>query len=267
MNDIADSLETMILMLLEAKDAKYKDFDETRKIFHKNTLFKPKSMKSFVEEMYPNKTYAADYSIQDFDKAGFFNPINIHPAEILNDECEMAFINKNTIIWIAFRKINKIPKGYSYLGKASFLYEFHVRDYGLNQKSTYSNNICPLDKNGKYLTVYQNGKLFNNQSINNAPNLVSSFVYNSLNSNSMLAEVTDATKVLFPVPLDDYKEVFSKRDLQPTEMRRKAILHWVAKHIRKSVNKNNHLVKKHTRGIDEFTVDGLKVKISANQVL
>lgn len=267
MNDIADSLETMILMLLEAKDATFNECDETKKIFHKNILFQTKTMKSFVEEMYPNKTYAANYSLQNFDESDFFKPTNIHPAEILNDECEMAFIKQNTIIWFGFRKINKLPKGYSYFGKASFLYELHVRDYGLNKKSRYSNNICPLDKNGKYLTTYQNGKLFNNLSINNAPNLVSSFVYNSLNSNSMLAEVTDATKVLFPVPLDDYKEVFSKRDMQPLELRRKAILHWVAKHIRKSVNKNNHEVKKHTRGIDEFTVDGLKVKISANTVL
>jgi len=78
------------------------------------------------------------------------------------------------------------------------------------------------------------------------------------------ASVQDSAGVIFPVPYGAQVELFQLRDGPYTPGgRRKAILHWVAKHLRRSGNKESP-VKEHMRGVHEFTVDGLMIRLSAN---
>jgi hypothetical protein len=264
MNDIADSLETMIVMLLEAKHKNYRNYETDES----NVSFSMDCSKLMpFDDLSPSKTYATFFNKNERrysdDKKYLLN----HPFDILQQKSEIALLDKTSLKWFAFEKITKIPKRMFVFGKYDFLYSVHQKDVLLSGKSCYAKRVVAFDKFGNFLPVRFNNHIVSTPTEGKTTILCCSLIEDAHRSNAMLAKVSDATEILFPVPLDDYKEVFSKRDLQPTEMRRKAILHWVAKHIRKSVNKKNHEVKKHTRGIDEFTVDGLKVKISANQVL
>ena len=99
-----------------------------------------------------------------------------------------------------------------------------------------------------------------------AVSVAASMIEDSHRSNTMLAAVKDATEIKFPVPLDDYKDVFADRDGPMNGARRKAIVHWVARHLRNSIRGKEHSVKRHTRGVQEFTIDGLRIRLTPNDI-
>lgn len=97
--------------------------------------------------------------------------------------------------------------------------------------------------------------------------MTASIIEDAYRANTMLATVKDDTEIKFPVPLDDYKNVFADRDGPMTGARRKAIIHWVATHLRHSTRGLEYEVKRHTRGVQEFTIDGLRIRLTPNAEL
>jgi hypothetical protein len=91
-----------------------------------------------------------------------------------------------------------------------------------------------------------------------------SIIEDANRSGAMLATVKDAREIMFPVPIADYKKVFADREGPKIGDRRKAIVHWVARHLRKSTRGNECVVNKHLRGVQEFSVDGLLVRLTPN---
>jgi hypothetical protein len=84
-------------------------------------------------------------------------------------------------------------------------------------------------------------------------------------TNTMLASFTEHVQIKMPVAIDNYKEIFIGRKAPLTQKgRKKAIIHWVAAHMRDTKNRKCCEVKRHIRGIQEFEIDGMKIKITPN---
>jgi hypothetical protein len=141
----------------------------------------------------------------------------------------------------------------------------HTRFVDSRGNGDYYKRLIPIDKTGRPLFAKIQGHSVC------APNkegemliICSSVIEDAHRANAMLAAVKDATEIKFPVPLDEYKELFSDREGPYNGARKKAIVHWVAKHLRSSTRGKSHAVKQHTRGVQEFKIDGLRVRLSPN---
>ena len=141
----------------------------------------------------------------------------------------------------------------------------HTRFVTGNGVGEYIKRVVPIDKNGKTLLAQAQGHNVC------APNkegemliICASVIEDAHRANTMLAAVKDATEIKFPVPLDDYKYVFANRDGPMNGTRRKSIIHWVARHLRHSTLGNEFAVKKHTRGVQEFAIDRLRIRLTPN---
>jgi hypothetical protein len=152
----------------------------------------------------------------------------------------------------------------SYLGKPACFYEKHWRIINSDGSGDYSKHFLALDKSGIFIPTKYQG--FATSLFKDAGDicLAASIIEDAYRTGTMLAAVKDATEVKFPVPLADYKDIFLKRDGPMHGSRKKAIIHWVAQHIRKSTRENEFSVKKHTRGVQEFTIDGLRIRLTPN---
>ncbi len=130
----------------------------------------------------------------------------------------------------------------------------------------YVKRIAAFDKKGNFVPAMIQGHGVGVPNIEGVSAIIAaSIIEDALRSNAMLASVKDVAEIKFPVPLDDYQEIFSDRDGPFIGSKKRSIIHWVAKHMRKSRSGNVHDVKKHVRGIDKFEIGGMKISIKANQ--
>jgi hypothetical protein len=266
MENVTDKLETLILLAL---DANHTDQKAGTVIRDKSTggiasLHDQGELLRF-EDMRPDSAYTFDM----MDKERIFTAtpdyLLTHPSEVLGEESEVVMLSGDTLKWRGFRRLRSAPKGVACLGKASHWYEMHTRFVDSSGNGDYCKRLIPIDKTGRPLFAKIQGHIVC------APNkegemlvICSSVIEDAHRSNAMLAAVKDATEIKFPVPLGDYKELFSDREGPYSGSRKKAIVHWVAKHLRSSTRGKEHAVKQHTRGIQEFKIDGLRVKLSPN---
>jgi hypothetical protein len=80
------------------------------------------------------------------------------------------------------------------------------------------------------------------------------------------AHIAAESSIIFPIRVGEHLTAFALRDgPMAASGRRKALLHWVASHIRRKPTGGETTVQSHTRGACEFTVDGLRVAITANE--
>ena len=268
---VVDKLETLILLSLDANhEQKVVVRTEAR---GKEARGKSNGYWECVDQgallkfdaMKPTSAYTFDMT--DTTRIFAFSPEYLvgHPSEIVGDEAEMILFNGELLIWRGFRLVRKPPKGVSCLGKASHWYELHERLVTPAGGGDYIKRLVALNSKGQpLLTRVQGHSVCNPLHEGQALILCASMIEDAHRANTMLAAVNDATEIKFPVPIDDYKEVFAKRDGPMNGARRKAIIHWVAKHLRHSALGNEFLVKKHIRGVQEFTVDGLRIKLTPN---
>jgi hypothetical protein len=265
--EVGDTLETMLIMLLELDSIKNTFENKPHLLKHNGKLVKARFLHK-TEEMKPQKTYTLD--IEDKNRLTTERIFLLNnPIELIGNKNEFTYFLDNRACWYGIKKINKKPESITFLGKPDVFYEVHSRNYYINGNKQYVNCFMALDKNGKVLPSFT--KRTKDVQVPNFVEIMNKFIVyfcsaieDAHRTNAMLAQVKDQVEIIFPVPLDNYKEIFSNRDKQPNEIRRKSILHWVSKHLRKKPPSGLTLIKRHTRGIDEFTVDGLSVKISAN---
>jgi hypothetical protein len=261
--DLTDKLETMILMLLESKSANY----VASEIRANKYIIGIDCTKTIpCDDLSPSSPYTCIATNEDEERFSYKKEYLLNnPLDILNEKSEIALLTDISLQWYGFEKIKKIPKGLFVFGKCSSVYAIHYRQSFLSGHSLYSKRMIGFDKQGNPLQVRWNAHQLGQPAREGMLAILAcSLIEDAHRSNAMLAQVKDSTEIVFPVPLDDYKEVFSNRDKAEGDLRRKSILHWVTKHLRKTPSANLTSVKRHTRGIDQFTVDGLSVKISAN---
>lgn len=218
------------------------------------------------DDLYPESAYTFDMTDTDRLLTTDKDYLSGHPKEILGNRSEIILLFEGNLKWSAVKRLNKLPEGVSVLGKVDCVYERHYREVDLSGKNiAYSKSIVVLDKTGNTLPTMLRGQApFDAKFEQSQIVLAASLVEDCVRSGTMLARVKDEIEIKFPVPVDNYKEMFAGRDEPLTPKgNRKAILHWVRKHL-KSNNNKSWDVKKHIRGVQEFTIDGLKVVIEPN---
>ena len=245
MEEVTDTLETMILMSLDADRAT----NWLHGSYRVGNISKEQEVGFDVCEwavkdpMRIESAYTCDLADRQRIYTTRADDLLAHPAEILGDEAEVILLSEQMLIWRGFRKVRRAPDGVSYLGKPAFFYEMHMRTVREDGTGYYWKKFVALSKTGAFIPTFVQGRPAADKS--NAEDIVlaASVIEDAHRSNSMLAQVMDATEIKFPVPLDDYKDIFADRDGPMNGSRRKAILHWVARHLRTSTRGNSHEVK------------------------
>jgi len=256
--DKIDDIETLILMALETDNVE--------------SLLCPPHTQSLTEGIQPNSMYASDICDENRVDADSLSDLLYHPSETLGAESEVLWIdNTRYAAWMGFRQLPKKPKGLTYFGKASHFYEFNYRHVYTAGKRKEVRSIMVLDKLGKIIpttmAVLHGSTLSDSKGLEHTHNILCracGIIEDAHRSNAMLATVKDGKEIKFPVPLDDYKEVFSNRDAPLANGKKKAIVHWVAKHLRQTPTGKTTTVKKHVRGVKDIMVDGLTINIQPN---
>lgn len=254
------NIEGMILLAL------YSDAFETPVTTHRlnnqTTIHKITSPMMF-DEMIPSSSYCTGYGERIY--AEECSLLMSHPSEIIGDEQEVSMLDEEGLLWIGLRKTNKAPRGLWTAGKYSHLYEVHIRKTLVSGSTSYAKHICPIDKIGNPVHSLINGGHKTSREYGSIVITCCSIIEDALRKDAMLCSIKDAVEIKFPVPIDDYKQFFSDRDGPYVGSRKKQIIHWVAQHLRRSqLSGSESTVKRHVRGIQEFSVDGLKIRIEHN---
>lgn len=266
MKTVIDEVETLILLALDANGTQSSVTTGFRDRVN-NTVLEIRDQGELLQfdNMFPSSAYTWDMTDSDRVYTAHKDYLVDHPAEILGDQSEFIFLKGQVMTWRGCRRIKRIPRGISCLGKASHWYEFHHRFVSLNGQCEYKKRIVPFDKFGNPLVArIQGHNICSPSQEGEMIILCASVIEDAHRANTMLAQVKEETEIKFPVPLGDYKEVFANRDGPMSGSRRKSIVHWVASHLRKSTKGNEHEVKRHTRGVQEFVIDGIRVRLSPN---
>lgn len=267
MEQVIDKLETLILMALDANHGHLAP-GTTRRRDHSTNMVEvlhDQGELLRIDDMRPASAYTFDMSDDDRIFATTTDYLITHPADVLGDEAETVMLDGDMLKWRGYRRLKKPPLGVYCLGKASHWYEMHSRFVAGNGDGNYFKRVVPIDRNGKPLLAQVQGHNVCVPSIEGMMlTLCASMIEDAHRANTMLAAVKDATEIKFPVPLGDYKDMFAERQGPMNGTRRKAIIHWVAKHMRHSVRRKEYEVKRHTRGVQEFHIDGLRIRIAPN---
>lgn len=265
-----DDIETMILLALDANHENNGTFSggasRGRNVGGDKFELRDQGELLRIDSMKPRSAFTFDISGDD-DRLFSTSPdyLMAHPAEIIGEQAESILLHDGWLKWTGLRRLSKPPRGVVALGKVTHWYENHFRHIHTTGRGAYFKRVVPLDRNGRPLPAKINGHwICAPESDGVSLILTASIIEDAHRSGSMLATVSDATEIRFPVALDAYKELFALRDAPMVGNRRKAILHWVCRHIRASNRGKLHAVKQHTRGVDEFVIDGLRVRLEPN---
>ena len=191
-----------------------------------------------------------------------------HPADILKDNAEVIVFLEDLVAirWVGLRRTRPKKNVFAMNGKPVIWYEMHLRQECNNGPGLYHQRIVPVDEGGQPLLAKSTvgGAVVCDKKESMFFTLAASIIEDNLRAKTMLARIKEETEIKFAVPLDDYKEVFVGRDAPMQNGRRKAIIHWVSSHLRKKQDGDKTGVKKHTRGVDEIEIDGIKISITPN---
>jgi hypothetical protein len=263
---VTDKLETLILYALDAKHEnsgpkiirRSKGDGMTLEHLDQGSLL-------HFEAMSPASAYTFDMLDKDRLVTTDHEYLAAHPSEILGDESEFVTFYSDTYKWTGFRRLHRAPKGVACLGRVTHWYEMHIRCVSIDGNGDYHKRVVPIDQSGKpLLATIQNNAVCNPRREGYRFISGASIIEDAHRSGTMLAAVKDATEIKFPIPIGDYKDVFAKRDGPMSGSRRKAIVHWVMSHIRRTPSKKETVVKQHTRGVQEFMIDGLRIVLTPN---
>jgi len=265
MNKEIDNIETLILMALDG-NTETTDYAENAYSLNDGTQIGLFDQSRLVkcDDMRPSQMFTFDMCDDDRLYSADPNDLMQHPVDIIRDEAEIFFYDGNQFKWVGYRKTKK-PKGIATLGKADAYFEAHYRFIRNNGVHRYAKRVIPINKKGYPLPAKIKNQFICTPDIEGSYlNIACSMIEDAHRSNAMLATFEDGVKVHIPVPLDNYQEIFFDREAPLIKGRKKAIIHWVAKHIRKSKQGNWHSVKKHVRGVKDIVIDGMTVNISPN---
>lgn len=190
-----------------------------------------------------------------------------HPVDILKDSAEVACVYDGTMKWVGLRRLKSVPKGLYALTGAVSWYEYHFRMFFFSGKQSYFKRIVAFNRDGSVSPVksrHSNVYIGNPKQEGEFSYLVASIIEDSHRAGTMLASVQDNTELRFAVPLDDYQKMFLDRDGPMKNCRKKAIIHWVSKHLRKNKSGESKSVCRHVRGVGDITIDGLRISITPN---
>lgn len=183
------------------------------------------------------------------------------PQDLLGKLTEIALVFSDTVKWSAFKKLNKRPPGIWVASPGADLYEYHSRFIQANGISDYRKRVAAISKTGKPVQVIIEGTKDQGGAADGVfLVLAASMVEDSIRPGAFQATVKERAGVIFPVPQGEHLDVFKLRDGPMTGNRRKSLLHWVAKHTRRTPA-GQAVVKEHLRGVHKFEIDGFDVTL------
>lgn len=183
------------------------------------------------------------------------------PQDLIGRTSEIALVDANMVKWACFVKLNKRPRGIWVANSGASLYEYHSRFIFADGKSNYAKRVAAIDKNGAPVKVIIEGtKNQGGEPDGLALVMASSIIEDANRPNTFKATITDSVGLTFPVEQGHHLEIFKLRDGPISGNRKRPLLHLVAKHIRKTKHESCE-VKSHLRGVHEFVIDGLRVKL------
>lgn len=261
-----DDVETMIIMSLYADNL---TSHHQNRIFDKNGgVYELTDQGCFLgfDKMLPRSSFTFDVSADRLYSTSHEYLVG-HQSEILGDEAEVTMLSNGVLKWRGFRRMSKPPKGVVTVGKASHWYEMHQRFTSLKGDTQYYKRVVPISKTGKTLPAFINGHIVCGPNVEGAViNVCCSLIEDAQRTGIMLASVKEAKEIKFPVPISDYKNVFLDRKGPFLDSgKKRAIIHWVASHLRRKNNDDYSVVKKHIRGVQSFLIDGISVVISPSK--
>jgi hypothetical protein len=189
------------------------------------------------------------------------------PQDLIGRQSEIALFDVDVLKWVAFKKLYKRPRGVWVASPGADLYEVHQRFIQADGKSDYQKRVAAISKTGKPVQTIIEGSRREAASEQNGywsdgelVVLAASIIEDSVRPGSFQATVKDDAGVIFPVPQGEHLEVFRLRDGPLSGSRRKALLHWVARHTRRT-GRGVADVKAHLRGVHQFDIDGFNVTL------
>jgi len=262
-----DNLETMILLALDARQTRYKVTSKSRHSGGVTCTHDDPGSLLKLGGMFPKSSYTFDMTDSQRLVSPSVDYLVGKPWDILGQENEVICLNEGCLKWIGLRRMSKPPKGVAAIGRVHVWYELYSRVIYSNGAETFRKRVVPLSVGGEPLPAKIQGHwICNPHAEGFCLILAASIIEDAHRSGAMLATIKDATEIKLPVPINDYKDVFIQREGPLTgKGRKRAVVHWVAKHMRESSKQNKHAVKKHFRGLQEFEVDGLTIKLEPSK--
>lgn len=189
------------------------------------------------------------------------------PQDYLGEQCEIALLCTDRVKWLGYRQLRRRPKQIWLAKQGASLYEVHYREIFPDGRSTYGKRVAAIDSAGRPVATVIIGTRSEGGG-NDAECLVlaASLIEDAHRPNALLARISEAGAIRVPVPIGEHREVFAVRDAPLTKAgRRRAILHWVAKHTRAAPSRRIDVCA-HWRGTRTMTVDGMTVELTPNGV-
>lgn len=185
-----------------------------------------------------------------------------HPAELIGDGCEVMMLDDGGAHWRRLEPARRLPRDLAAVGRVYFWAAMHLRGIAANGVQSYHSTLVPFARSGQPLAAQWRGAWVCKPTNLGMDAIVScSLIEDAQRPNAMLASVRDGVELTFPVGEDAYLEAFALRDAPTTPQgRRRALLHWVAKHMR-ATRRGQAEVKRHMRGVTEFDMGGYRVKL------
>lgn len=216
--------------------------------------------------MKPNRVFTFDAADRDRIFPSSHDGLMAHPTEILGLEAEVGLIHGNIMKWSGFRKLPSRPKGICTSESGSHTYyERHFRIMG-EKGGGYYKRIVAFNKAGAPVLLFKDGTPVGLQLDGLSAILACGLIEDANRRDAYLCSIQDGLELLFPLAVDDVFEFFALREAPLTPSgRRKALIHWVSEHLRNTSKAKKTTVRQHYRGITEFSIDGLTVKVTPNR--
>ncbi len=215
--------------------------------------------------MKPERIYTVDVVDSDRIYALDGGLLAAPMQDILAERAEIAVLKPDCVEWIGYRKLSRTPRGVYIAGTGRpSLYEVHGRIITSTGQEEYYQRVAAISAKGTPLPVcFVGSKGTASRNDSEVAVLAASIIEDAHRPNAILATVAEYAKLCFPVPFGAHIELFSLRDAPLTPSgRRKAILHWVSRHVRRK-KAVVAPVSAHWRGVKELVMDGFKITLDA----
>lgn len=216
-------------------------------------------------EQSPRRPYIAQVGA-DREFATDANLLLHSTQDLLGRHAEIALFDEvNACVkWAGFKKLNNTPRGVWVASTGADLYEYHYRTIFMDGRNTYAKRVAAISKSGRPVQVVIEGTRDTGVQPDGVFLVMAASIIEDARCRpgTFLAEISSDVGVAMPVAQGAHLELFALRDGPYSGDRRKPLLHWVAKHTRHTT-KGDRDVKSHMRGVHEFEIDGLRVRLTA----
>lgn len=211
----------------------------------------------------PTTTYIADQT-QDREFALDNRLLLGRPQDLLGTSTEIAFIGEHEVKWAGFEKLYKRPRGVWAAQTGADFYEYHSRNIRRDGTSTYTKYIAAIDKTGKPVrTVIEGCNVPSPWVEGQVLVLAASLVEDTRRPDTFMATITSGELgIRMSVAQGHHLALFALRDGPKVGNRKRPLLHEVAAHLRRTKTEPVP-VAPHLRGVHEFVIDKLKVRLEA----